>query len=164
MVRNDRDKVLVLAFVAFACLFFSASGTVYADEKLNRSIYVPVQINLSEEFSRAVLLKGDEVLRSLPGEQVVQFTFYPSLRRLEPGTQQFQVRAFREDGTFIDVGLVVTASAVYIGKRCIPLDMQRMLKLMKKRVDYRYEPVKLKIACGEATAKAEGTVGETANP
>jgi hypothetical protein len=149
---------LVLLFVG---LVLAATGTGRADEKLNRSIYVPVKIDLSEEFSHAVLLKGEETLRSLPGQQVCQFTFYPSLHRLVPETQKFHIKAFREDGTSIDVGLVVTPSAVYIGERCIQLDMQRMLKLMKKRVDYRYEPVRLKIASGEKAAERKTTASDT---
>jgi hypothetical protein len=164
MARASKYASLLLVCVSLTGLSFSRIGTVHADEELNRSIYVPVEFNLSDEFSHAVLLKGDAALRPLPGQQVFQFTYYPSLHRLVPETQQFHIKAFREDGSSVVVGLVVTPSAVYIGERCIQLDMQRMLKLMRKRVDYRYEPVKLKIACGEATAKAEGTVGETANP
>ncbi len=163
MARTQRGAVLLLMLAGLTILAFSATGTIYADEKLNRSIYVPVEFNLSDEFSHAVLLKGDEALRSLPGQQVFQFTFYPSLHRLVPETQQFHIKAFREDGSSVDVGLVVTPSAVYIGERCIQLDMQRMLKLMKKRVDYRYEPVKLKIACGKTAAERKA-VGDTTNP
>jgi hypothetical protein len=158
MARIQAHKILALAI---AGLVLTATGTVRADEKLNRSIYVPVQFSLSEEYTHAVLLKGDETLRSLPGQQVFQFTFYPSLHRLVPETQEFHIKAFREDGSSIDVGLVVTPSAVYIGERRIQLDMQRMLKLMRKRVDYRYEPVKLKIACGEKGAERKATVGDT---
>lgn len=149
MPSTNRNTSIALVFVGLTGLVFLISGIADAEEKLTRSIYVPVQINLSEEYSHAILLKGEETLRSLPGQQVCQFTFYPSLHRLMPETQEFHIKAFRDDGSSIDVGLVVTPSAVYIGERCIQLDIQRMLKLMKKRVDYRYEPVKLKIAGGE---------------
>ncbi len=162
MARTKRGTVLAM-LAGLTILAFSATGTIYADEKLNRSIYVPVEFNLSDEFSLAVLLKDDEALRSLPGQQVFQFTFYPSLHRLVPETQEFLIKAFREDGSSVDVGLVVTPSAVYIGERCIQLDIERMLKLMKKRVDYRYEPVKLKIACRNTAAERKA-VGDTTNP
>lgn len=130
---------------------FSATETASGAEELNRSIYVPVQISLGEPYTHAVLHRGDEAIRSLPGKQVFQFTYYPDLRKLVPETQEFHILANRDDGTVADIGLVVTSCTIYIGDKSIPLDMKKMLAQLRHRVDYEYEPVKLTLVGREDT-------------
>jgi hypothetical protein len=47
-------------------------------------MYVPVQIRVCDHIRGVVLYRDDQVLRSLPGKQVFQFTFFPALNRIEP--------------------------------------------------------------------------------
>ncbi len=46
-------------------------------DALSRSLYVPVELRVCEHLEGAVLYRDDEPLRSLPGKQVFQFTFFP---------------------------------------------------------------------------------------
>jgi hypothetical protein len=139
-------------FVLVAVVVLFAAEVASVADELNRSIYVPVQISLDGEFKHAVLYRGDEALRPLPGKQVFQFTYYPNLRKLVPEAQELHVIAYRKDGTSVDVGLVVTSCTVYFGDKSVALDMKKMLKQLRHRVDYHYDPVKLTLAGGETAS------------
>ena len=151
------SKLAGFVLVSVVVFVFSVAEIASGADKLNRSIYVPVQISLGSEFTNAVLFRGDEALRSLPGKQVFQFTYYPNLRKLVPEAEELHIIAYRDDGTSVDVGLVVTSCTVYIGDKSVALDMKKMLKHLRHRVDYHYEPVKLTLAGDEA---ASGTAPE----
>jgi hypothetical protein len=153
-MSRKASKLAGFMLVVVAALAFSLPSVASGAEKLNRSIYVPVQINLDGDFTQGVLYRGDEAIRSLPGKQVFQFTYYPELHKLVPEAQEFHIVAYREDGTSVDVGLVVTSCTVYIGKRSIALDVKKMLNHLRHRVDYHYDTVKLNLAGGGRTSDA----------
>ncbi len=148
------SKLTGFVLIAVVVVVFSVVETASGADKLNRSIYVPVQISLGAEFTHAVLYQGDDAVRSLPGEQVFQFTYYPNLRQLVPDEQKLHIIAHREDGTTVDVGLVVTSCTVYIGDKSVALDMKKMLKHLRHRVDFHYDPVRLTLAGGDAASSA----------
>ena len=83
-----------------------------------------------------------------------QFTYYPDLHKLVPEAQELHIVAYRKDGTSVDFGLVVTSCTVYIGKRSVALEMKKMLKHLRHRVDYHYDTVKLSLAGGGRTSDA----------
>lgn len=137
----------------YLCTFlwlFSVPRIARGGDVLNRSFYVPVQIELCDHLSQAVLYRGQEPIRPLPGKQVVQFTFYPSLHRLVPETERLVIKAVKENGEPFQMELVVTSTAVYIGDKCVHLDLRKQMSRLRKHVDVHYEPVILKITCGKS--------------
>jgi len=118
-------------------------------DALSRSLYVPVELRVCEHLRGAVLYRDDEPLRSLPGKQVFQFTFFPALNRIEPELEQVRV-----EGEGFRTELVITPASVYIGNKKIDLDLERQLDRLRHHVDSRHETVKLTLRCGEACSKA----------
>jgi hypothetical protein len=133
---------------------FLVQSTALGEDALNRSIYIPIEIELCEHLHHGALYQGDDAIRALPGSQIVQFTFYPSLHRLAPETQHLIVKAVREDGEPFEIEIVVTSSSVYVGDKCIRLDLQKQMSRMRARVDVRYDTVKLKIVCEACCARS----------
>ena len=131
-------------------LLFSVPQMARAADALNRSFYVPVQIELCDHLSQAVFYRGKEAIRPLPGKQVFQFTYYPSLNRIVPEVERIHIKALRDNGEPFQMELVVTSSAVYIGNKCIHPDLQKQLGRLRTHVDVHYEPVRLKITCAKS--------------
>jgi hypothetical protein len=151
--KKNLDLHITPVFLCSLFLLFSVPRFARGGDELNRSFYVPVQIELCEHLSQAVLYRGEEPIRPLPGKQVFQFTYYPSMHRLVPETEHLFIKATREDGGPFQIELVVTSSAVYIGNKCIHLDLHRQLGRLRTRVDVHYEPVILKIACSKSCTR-----------
>ncbi|HXV61315.1 MAG TPA: hypothetical protein VEK15_11515, partial [Vicinamibacteria bacterium] len=85
---------------------------VLGDETaLNRSIYVPVQFSPCEHLENAILYRGDTAILELPGMHVFQFTYYPSLSRLEPELDRVRIEG-SHDGTSFRSEVVVTPASV----------------------------------------------------
>jgi hypothetical protein len=115
---------------------------------LNRSLYVPVELRVCEHLHGAVLYRDDEPLRSLPGKQVFQFTFFPALNRIEPELDRVRV-----EGEGFSMELIVTPASVYVGNKRIDLDVEEQLARLRKHVDFRHETVRLTIRCGETCSR-----------
>jgi hypothetical protein len=117
-------------------------------DALSRSLYVPLELKVCEHLRGAVLYREDEPLRELPGRQVFQFTFFPSLNRIEPEFERVRVvgEGFRTE-------IVITPASVYVGNKKIGLDVEGHLHRLRHDADSRHEPVKLTLRCGEACAR-----------
>ena len=122
-------------------LLFAASD----GDALSRSLYVPVELRVCAHLQGAVLYRDDEPLRSLPGKQVFQFTFFPALNRIEPELERVHV-----EGEGFRTELVVTPASVYVGNKRIDLDVERQLDRLRHHIDARHETVKVTLRCGEA--------------
>jgi hypothetical protein len=118
-------------------------------DALSRSMYVPVEIRVCEHIRGAVLYRDDQVLRSLPGRQVFQFTFFPALNRIEPELERVRV-----EGEGFRTELIVTPATVYVGNRKIDLDIDAQLGRLRRHADARHETVKLTLRCPDACARA----------
>jgi len=117
-------------------------------DALSRSLYVPVELRVCEHLEGAVLYRDDEPLRSLPGKQVFQFTFFPSLNRIEPELERVRV-----EGKGFRTELIVTPASVYVGNKKIDLDVEGQMDRLRHRVDSRHETVKLTLRCGQACSR-----------
>jgi hypothetical protein len=131
-------------FGLLGVLLLAASG----GDSLNRSLYVPVELRVCEHLRGAVLYRDDEPLRSLPGKQVFQFTFFPALNRLEPELERVRV-----EGEGFSMELIVTPASLYVGNKRIDLDLDEQLARLRNHVDYRHETVRLTLRCGEACSR-----------
>jgi hypothetical protein len=163
MLRVPRPMTrFLVAQVSLLAILFSAQRTTFGKELLNRSIYLPVQITICEHIRQAILYRGDEALRPLPGKQVFQFSYYPNLQRLVPEAEHLNVKGIQKDGKHLNVGVVVTPTAVYIADRCMHLDYQKQLQRLRTRIDTHYDSVKIKVACDQCCRRSkEQTVSES---
>lgn len=118
-------------------------------DALSRSLYVPVELRVCEHLRGAVLYRDDEPLRSLPGKQVFQFTFFPALNRIEPELERVRV-----EGPGFSTELIITPASLYVGNKKIDLDVEGQLERLRHHVDSRHETVKLTLRCGEACSRA----------
>jgi hypothetical protein len=122
---------------------------------LTRSIYLPVQIELCEHLSDAVLYQDEQAVSLLPAKRIFQFTYYPGLSRIEPLKTDLRVEGHRSDGSDFVGRLAVTPWGVFTASRKIELDMDKQLDKMRFKLDVRYEPVKLRMRCDDSCGKAE---------
>lgn len=138
-----------------------AATSIAEEPSLNRSLYVPVRFAPCEHLDHAVLYRGDDPIRELPGTQTFQFTYYPNLARLEPQFERVRVEGEHEGARFRSE-VVVTPSSVYIGKRKIDLDLEQQLKRLKRSADVRHETVELSLKCSTSCRRqASLTSAET---
>jgi hypothetical protein len=121
-------------------------------DALSRSLYVPVELRVCEHLRSAVLYRDDEPLRSLPGKQVFQFTFFPALNRIEPELERVRV-----EGEGFSTELIITPTSVYVGNKKIDLDVEGQLGRLRHHVDSRHETVKIALRCGEACSRTAAT-------
>ena len=126
---------------------------IWDGDALSRSMYVPLEFRVCEHLRGATLYRGDEPLRSLPGKQVFQFTFFPTLHRIEP-----QLERVRVEGEGFRTEVIVTPASVYVSNRKIDLDLDGQLSRLRSHVDARHETVKLTLRCGDACARATAPV------
>jgi hypothetical protein len=129
-----------------------ASSVPDEGEALSRSFYVPVTLELCEHLDDAVLYRGEEPLRTLPGTQIFQFTFFPALGRILPELETVRVEGTHEERVF-HAELVVTPASVYLGNKKIDLDLEKQMKRLRSRVDARHEAVTLKLRCGSSCVR-----------
>jgi hypothetical protein len=117
-----------------------------ADE--SRSLYVPLQIEVCEHLKGAILYRDEQPLRALPGKQVLQFTYFPELQRIEPELERLRVvgKGFRAE-------LVVTPSSVYVADKKIELDVEGQIARLRRHHDARHQTVMLSMICGDACSR-----------
>lgn len=133
--------------LALGMLSILAGFAASEEPALNRSLYVPVRFAPCEHLEHAVLYRGDDPIRELPGTHVFQFTYYPNLSRLEPQFERVRIEGEHE-GTDFRSEIVVTPASVYIGKKKIDLDLDGQIERLKHSIDARHETVELSLKCG----------------
>ena len=138
-----------------------ASPGVGAPEALNRSIYVPIELELCEHITDAALYQDEMRVRSLPGDQIVQFTFYPDLKRLLPEQGVFHVKGKESSGRDFDVMLTVTPADVFVANHHIDLHPEEYMKDLGHKVDIHYHPVTVKLNCRDFCPLREATERRT---
>jgi hypothetical protein len=126
--------------------------TLSDGDALSRSLYVPLEFRVCEHLRGATLYRDNEPLRTLPGKQVFQFTFYPGLNRIEPELERVRV-----EGEGFRTEVIVTPASVYVGNRKIDLNVEGQLSRLRNHVDTRHETVKLTLRCGDACARTAAT-------
>jgi hypothetical protein len=154
-MRTNARRVRIGASVVL--LAWSLTATVEAkDEKnnkarfLTRSIYLPVEFELCEHLSNAVLYQGDDALSLLPARRIFQFTYYPSLERIEPMRTDVRVEGRRADGSDFVGRLAVTPFGVFTANHKVELDMQAQLDKMRYKLDTRYDTLTLRLRCSDS--------------
>ncbi|MGH9463125.1 MAG: hypothetical protein ACRD1X_18090 [Vicinamibacteria bacterium] len=147
---------LVLAG-AFLVALFAAARDANSGKTLNRSIYVPLKLDLCEHIEEAALYQDEMLVRRLPASQTIQFTFYPDLKRLLPEQNVFRVKGKELGGHDFDVRLTVTPADVFIADRHIDLHPEEQLKDLGHRMDIHYDPVTLKLNCRDFCPRETGT-------
>jgi hypothetical protein len=149
---------LALALASFA----SSEAKDRKDDKekvekarlLTRSIYLPVEFEVCEHLHDAVLYQGEQALSLLPTRRIFQFTYYPTLDRIEPSRTDLRVEGERGDGTEFLGRLAVTAWGVFTADHKIPLDLDRQLQKMRYKLDVRYDTLVVRISCSDACERA----------
>lgn len=140
-MRTRSEGLVVVA------ILLAASATVTAEEpRLARSIIVPVSFQPCEHVREALLFREETAISKLPGRHVFQFTYFPELRRIEPEFEKVRVEGRLNDEPF-RTGVVVTPSAVYVGKSKIDLDLDAQRTRFERNVDARHETIKLTLKC-----------------
>jgi hypothetical protein len=153
-MRTAAAIFVVIAIFATA----SAEGKERRPEKaslLTRSIYLPVEIALCEHLRDAVLYQDGQAVSLLPAKRIFQFTYYPSLSRIEPSRADLRVEGHRQDGSDFVGRLAVTPWGVATASRTIQLDMDKQLEKMRFKLDVRYQPVSLRMRCAESCGRSE---------
>jgi hypothetical protein len=120
---------------------------------LTRSIYLPVEFKLCEHLHDAVLYQGDQALSVLPARRIFQFTYYPTLGRIEPVRTDIRVEGERGDGSDFLGRLAVTAWGVFTANHKVKLDLDSQLQKMRYKLDVRYDTLVIRIACSDACEK-----------
>jgi hypothetical protein len=117
-------------------------------DALSRSLYVPVELRVCEHLKGAVLYRDEEPLRSLPGKQVFQFTYFPAMNRIEPELERVRV-----EGEGFRTELIITPASVYVGNKKIDLDVEGQMEHLRRHVDSRHDTVKLTLRCSQACSR-----------
>jgi hypothetical protein len=145
--------------LALACLVagFAAPRDADPGEALTRSIYVPLRLDVCEHIDEAALYQDEIRVRSLPGSQTVQFTYYPDLRRLLPEQDVFLIKGKETSGREFEVRLTVTPADVFIADHHVDLHAEEYMRDLGHKVDIHYHPVTLKLNCRDFCPRKVGT-------
>lgn len=122
---------------------------------LTRSIYLPVEFELCEHLKSAVLYQEEQALGVLPAKRIFQFTYYPTLNRIEPLKTDLRVEGVRDNGESFIGRLAVTPWGVFTANDKIELDMDEQLAKMRFKIDVRYDTMTLKMRCSDTCNKGE---------
>lgn len=146
-----------LTFLLIAGLASPAMAQKEASQYLNRSVYVPIEMHCEENLNNAVLFlsndKGDELqaLTPLPGKRIFQFTYYPTLGRVEPEhtiIKMVGVCSGKETFQYV----TITADKIFASRdKVIELDPTgNTARRLRYKIDVRQQPILLKFVCPEA--------------
>ena len=151
-------RITITALLVATPLLWTHLVPSHADKQvLNRSIYIPIQFRLCEHLSSGVLYINDQAVAHLPTERVFQFTYYPELHRMEPGEILVRVEGIDAEGRPTKVHLAITPNEIRTPQRAIDLDLDRVLKKFRYKLDVRHENVLLKIQCMACGANSESS-------
>lgn len=153
-------KHILIAFFVTSTLVAPVVGDETA---LNRSIYVPVRFSPCEHLENAILYRGDTPILELPGTHVFQFTYYPSLSRLEPELERVRIEG-SHDGAPFRSEVVVTPASVYIGSKKIDLDLDQQMMRLRRHVDSRHETVELSLKCSSSCRRSAALKSAETSP
>jgi hypothetical protein len=120
-----------------------------AEERfLTRSLHVPIQFDVCEHIQNAVLYEGEQAVALLPNKRIYQFTYYPSLQRMEPRVIQIRV-----EGTYVDgnepfiAQLAITPDGVHAAHKQMLKDVSKEMKKFRFKRDVHRELMALKLHC-----------------
>jgi len=149
--RTWKKLETVASFAAFMALSASSHAT---DRLLNRSIYVPIRFSACEHLSQGILFVNDQPVGRLPLQQILQFTYYPKLKRMIPDVTLIRIEGVRIDGEPFIARLAVSPKEITTAHERIDLRREEQLKKLSFKIDVRYERRNLLIRCGEFCGKA----------
>jgi hypothetical protein len=131
---------------------------------LNRSIYVPVSLRVCEHLDESVLYVDEQPAGYLPTKRTFLFTYYSSLKRIEPQATQLRVEGRRTDGSEFVARLAVTAHGIYTANENIDFDRE-VLRQFRYKVDVRHQTTALQLQCDTICARSPNTpvVAETSD-
>ena len=141
-------------FLALIICAASVGAAGKDKEALTRSFYVPLRVNLCEHVEGAILYRGDTPLTELPGSHVFQFTFFPELKRIVPEIDRVRVEGKDDQGEPFRTEIVVTPASVYVGDKKIDLDLERAMRELHRRIDFRHEVVTITLRCAHACPRS----------
>ena len=139
-----RTTCLVLVMIA------AASVLGAGEERLTRSIYVPIEFELCDHLTDGILYQDEQPLNALPGKRIFQFTYYPKLKRMEPMRTDVRVEGMRHDGEQFIARIAVTPWGIYTANTKIELDFEKQLERLRYKVDARHKTRKLNLACSDS--------------
>ena len=151
------------SLVAFFVISTLVAPVLGDETALNRSIYVPVRFSPCEHLENTLLYRGDTLILELPGTHVFQFTYYPSLSRLEPEFERVRVEGIH-DGEPFRSEVVVTPATVYIGSKKIDLDLEEQMTRLRRHIDSRHETVELSLKCSSSCRRSAGLKSAETSP
>jgi hypothetical protein len=161
--RHARAARLAASVLALATV--SSAEAASRPHALNRSLYLPVSFQLCPHLAKATLHLDGQLVAVLPGERLFQFTYYPELKRLEPGTIQLEVEGdFVAGGDPFRTRMLLTADGILVGSRQIPISWAKEMQSLRYKIDARHPTVSLRIRCndlcvGETTVASSGGNG-----
>lgn len=135
-------------------LFINLASFASAQEFLTRSIYVPLYLNTCEHIVHPILYesnaRGDQIqpLALLPGKRIFQFTYYPSLQRMEPSQTIIKMTGMYS-GEEIFQYITVTPERIHLShsKRIELSKANRLQANLRYKRDIRYKPVTVNLQC-----------------
>ncbi|HXV63667.1 MAG TPA: hypothetical protein VEK15_23405 [Vicinamibacteria bacterium] len=136
-----------LAGTIFVLLTFAVEAEEKKTAVLPRSIYLPIEFDLCEHLHDAVLYEGTEAVSSLPVKRIFQFTYYPTLERIEPIRTDIEIVGIKDDGERFMGKLAVTPWGVFTAKEKVELDMGELESKLRHKIDVRYDTMTLRFRC-----------------
>lgn len=162
---------LVKAFGGVAILFaIVCDDQLLAEQWLNRSIYLPVEFRLCEHLGDAVFYQDDALVSTMPARRIFQFTYYPELDELLPGSVPVRIEGRyldldddeNENETFV-ARLAVSPTGVHSAHRSRETDVLRQVEEQKSKIDVRLEEKKILLRCPrfcKRESSPDGTTGK----
>lgn len=155
MSHAARARLTLIFVCGFTIGFTTASDARGKEEgeSLPRSFYVPIEFELCEHLHNAVLYQGGQAVSHMPAKRIFQFTYYPKLGRVEPVRTDVEVKGVRDDGEPFLARLAVTPWGVFTANKKVELDLDAQLARLKYKIDVRYDPMPLTLACDDRCEK-----------
>ncbi len=121
---------------------------------LNRSFYVPIQFTVCDHIRSAVLYEGEQAIARLPAERIYQFTYYPSLKRMEPAVVQIRVEGVYTEGDEPFVArLAITRDGIHTASKHIVKDVSQDMRKFRFKRDVHRKSIDLKLQCKEICSR-----------
>ena len=137
------------ALITFVLLAAGSDSLLAGEPKpLPRSLYVPVAFRTCEHLKGATLFIGDQPVGPLPTERMFVFTYYPNLKRVEPGFTEIRIEGVHSsDGSPFIGRMAVDPGAISTAEERIDLDFEGAKKQLTYRIDVRYDKVSVMVRC-----------------
>lgn len=154
MKRKTRAVKRVLLLVAAMAVYAVAQAA--ENLRLNRSLYIPIEIHVCEHLQHAILYQDDLAVAELPAKRIFQFTYYPDLVRIAPEVIRLRVEGVDTDQEPFLARLSVTPDGVFTSRgKVVEFDTSKAGKMLRFKIDARYEDKVIRLRCAHKCARAD---------